>query len=148
MISQTVEYALRAIVALAFRYDEPCTNQLLAEHTQVPAPYLSKIMQSLARAKLVKSQRGLRGGFRLNCPPDQLTIWQVVDAVDPFQRIHSCPLGISSHGQKLCSLHRRLDDAMKSVEDVFRSTTIAMVLEEQPGGRPLCDKQTVEIRSA
>jgi Rrf2 family protein len=145
MFSQTVEYALRAIVALAYRHDEPSTSQQLAEFTRVPAPYLSKIMQSLVRTGIVNSQRGLRGGFRLAIAPDELTLWQVVDAVDPVKRITSCPLDIASHGARLCALHRRLDNAMGMVEDAFRDTTIAQVLAEQPHRKPLCEIQPVQI---
>ena len=102
MISQTVEYALRAIVTIAQHDGEPCTAQKIAAITKVPAPYLSKMMQGLVRAKLVASKRGLHGGFVLMTSPSELTIWDVVDAVDPFQRIHECPLGIESHEGTLC----------------------------------------------
>jgi Rrf2 family protein len=77
MISQTVEYALRAVVFLADQR-EPRTTQEIAERTKVPAPYLAKVMQSLNRANLVHSQRGLHGGFTLAKSPGQLTIWDVV----------------------------------------------------------------------
>ncbi|MCA9229993.1 MAG: Rrf2 family transcriptional regulator, partial [Planctomycetales bacterium] len=112
MISQTVEYALRAIVTIAQHEGRPCTARQISEITQVPAPYLSKLMQGLVRSSIVRSQRGLHGGFVLAQEPGTLTIWNVVDAVEPFRRIHTCPLGIDSHGAKLCSLHRRLDEAM------------------------------------
>lgn len=142
MISQTVEYALRAIVALANQYDEPCTSQRLAEKTCVPGPYLSKVMQSLVRGGVVKSQRGLRGGFRLSSPPSEMTIWDVVDAVEPIQRIKECPLGIGSHAGTLCPLHRRLDDAMAWVETSFRETTVDELLHEDPSVTPLCETQS------
>lgn len=56
MILQTVEYALRAIVTIPQREGAPCTSR---EITQVPAPYLSKMMQGMVRANLVTSKRGL-----------------------------------------------------------------------------------------
>lgn len=65
MISQTVEYALRAIVTIAQHEGKPCTAKKSAEITQVPLPYLSKLMQGLVRGKLVNSQLGLDGGFLL-----------------------------------------------------------------------------------
>ena len=48
--------------------------------------------------------------------PTELTILEVVNAVDPVQRIESCPLGIAAHGTNLCPLHRRLDLALEAVE--------------------------------
>ncbi len=74
MISQTVEYALRAIVTIAQQDGESVTSQKISKITQVPAPYLSKLMQGLVRAKLVTSKRGLHGGFVLTKEPADLTV--------------------------------------------------------------------------
>lgn len=138
MISQTAEYALRAIVYLADQ-QEPRTTQQIAQVTRVPAGYLSKVLQSLARGGLVTSQRGLHGGFRLAQSSKEVTVWQVIDAVDPLQRIRSCPLGLKSHGVNLCPMHRRLDDALAMVETAFRASTVAELLEEPTRSKPLCD---------
>ena len=143
MISQTVEYALRAIVTLAQQDGTPCTAQKISEITHVPAPYLSKMMQGLVRANLVTSKRGLNGGFVLVKSPSELTIWEVVDAVDPFKRILECPLGIGSHEGTLCPLHRRLDNAMEMVEDSFRATTVGELLSQTGGVTPLCEENKV-----
>ena len=139
MISRTTEYALRAMVALASRPDEPMVTRDLADATKVPAGYLSKVLQSLGRAGLVRSNRGLGGGFFLAQPPDEITLYTVVQAVDPIQRIRSCPLGLQAHGVKLCPLHRRLDNAMRMVEEAFRDTTLAEILAEPSRSKPLCD---------
>jgi len=139
MISQTVEYALRAIVTIAQHNGKPCTAQMISELTQVPAPYLSKVMQGLVRADLVVSKRGLHGGFVLSKEPAEMTVWEVIDAVDPIKRINECPLGITTHQGTLCPLHHRLDDAMAMVEDSFRKTTIAEVLAEPGRATPLCE---------
>ena len=143
MISQTVEYALRAIVTIAQHDGSPCTAQKISEITQVPAPYLSKMMQGLVRANLVTSKRGLHGGFVLTKSPSDLTIWEVVDAVEPFKRIRECPLSIGSHEGTLCPLHQRLDNAMGLVEASFRDTTVADVLSEPGSVTPLCEAKKV-----
>ena len=106
------------------------TAQQIAETTRVPAGYLSKVMQSLTRAGLVHSQRGLHGGFTLTRPTDELTVLDVMEAVDPIRRIRSCPLGIKGH-INLCPLHRRLDQAMARVEEALRESTIAELLVAQ-----------------
>jgi Rrf2 family protein len=137
VISQTVEYALRAIVYLADQ-GAARTNQQIAEATHVPPAYLSKVMQELGRAGLVQSQRGLHGGFTLGKDAKDLSIWEVVQAVEPIQRIRVCPLGLVSHRARLCPLHKRLDDALASIEQAFRDTTIADVLDEPTTSRPLC----------
>lgn len=138
MFSQTVEYALRAVVYLADQTEAPRTIQQIAEVTKVPPAYLSKVMQSLGRAGLVQSQRGLHGGFALARPATALTIWDVVQAVDPIHRIRECPLGLASHRTRLCPLHQRLDDALGSIEKTFKETSLAEILAEPSTSKPLC----------
>ncbi|HVK15962.1 MAG TPA: Rrf2 family transcriptional regulator [Fimbriiglobus sp.] len=139
MFSQTVEYALRAAVDLASRGGEPATTEEVARRTQVPVAYLAKILQGLAKAGIVKSQRGVGGGVALAKPPEELTILEVVNAVDPIVRIRTCPLKLSSHGTRLCPLHRRVDDALATVERAFGGTTLAEILNEPSSSVPLCE---------
>jgi len=139
VISQTTEYALRIIVYLASLEGVAATTAQIASATKVPQGYLSKIIRNLAKAGLVQSRRGLHGGSTLARPPAEMTVWDVVDVVDPIQRIRSCPLGLKSHGVSLCPLHRRLDEATASVEAAFRATTIAEVVAEPSSSRPLVE---------
>jgi Rrf2 family protein len=143
VVSQTLEYALRAVVAIAQHGGEACTAQKIAAITKVPAPYLSKLLQGLVRAGVLRSQRGLHGGFVLTKAPSTLSIWDVVDAVEPIKRIQACPLGIGAHGAALCPLHRRLDSALALVEQSFRETTIAELLGQPGSTSPLCEDKAV-----
>jgi Rrf2 family nitric oxide-sensitive transcriptional repressor len=138
LISQTVEYALRAVVHLASQERLAQTTDQIAEATRVPRAYLSKVLQSLSRAKLVHARRGLGGGMTLTKPAAKITILEVVDAVEPIQRIRTCPLELAAHGVHLCPLHRRLDNAMEMVETAFRRTTLAEILAEPNRSIPLC----------
>jgi Rrf2 family protein len=134
MFSQTTEYALRAVVYLAAQQGQARTAQQIAEVTRVPAGYMAKVMQGLTRAGLVHSQRGLHGGFTLTRPPAELTVFDVVQAVDPLQRIRGCPLDIKGH-VNLCPLHRRMDHAISLVEDALKRSTIAELLTEPSAAR-------------
>jgi len=137
MFSQTVEYALRAVVYLAGQNDARTTQQI-ATVTKVPAAYLAKVLQILSRCDLVRSQRGLHGGFALGRMPADLTIWDVVQAVEPIRRIRSCPLDLEAHKLKLCALHKKMDDALAEIERSFRETTLADILAEPDSELPLC----------
>jgi Rrf2 family transcriptional regulator, nitric oxide-sensitive transcriptional repressor len=139
MFSQTVEYALRAVVCLAQHAPEARTTEQIAAATKVPRAYLAKVLQGLARGGVVQSQRGVYGGVQLAKTPEELTILEVVNAVDPIQRIAHCPLEIASHGVRLCPLHRRVDNALALVEDAFRRSTLAELLAEPTTSVPLCD---------
>jgi Rrf2 family transcriptional regulator, nitric oxide-sensitive transcriptional repressor len=139
MFTQTVEYALRALVALAARPGEPQSNRELAELTKVPGPYLSKVLQLLTHEGLVEARRGVHGGFVLSRPAKQITILEAVNAVDGIQRIKTCPLGLKAHGKRLCPLHKKMDTALADMERAFGSTTLADVLSVPGQSVPLCD---------
>lgn len=137
MLSQTTEYALRAVVCMAEDPQTSKTAQHIAKITKVPVGYLSKILQQLARAGLARAQRGPNGGFVLSRPIDQITILDVINVIEPIQRIEQCPLGIPGHAA-LCPLHRRIDQALASVAEAFGSTTFADLLAEPSRSKPLC----------
>jgi Rrf2 family protein len=138
MISQTAEYALRAIVYLANEGGAARTGREIAKATLVPPGYLAKVMQSLSRARLVKSQRGLNGGFTLAHDPEELSALAVINAVDPIRRYPECPLGITGHGRRLCPLHHRLDEAAAMVEKAFGETSMADLLAVPRERRSVC----------
>ncbi|MGH7143282.1 MAG: RrF2 family transcriptional regulator [Planctomycetota bacterium] len=139
MISQTTEYALRAVVSLGYRPTAPMTTQQIAEMTQVPVNYLSKVLQLLVRAGILSSQRGINGGFTLVKRPADLTLWDVVNATEPIRRIECCPLAIPGHAHGLCALHKRLDQVIALIEQKYRETTIAQLLNDPDAAPPLCD---------
>jgi len=139
VISQTAEYALRAVTCLAAQYGQPQTTQQIAQGARMPVGYLSKVLQSLGKAGLVQSYRGLHGGFVLARPPEQLTLFEIVQAVEPMQRIRQCPLELKAHDHKLCPLHQRLDDAMQMVEKAFMDTTVASLLRHGGPVKPMCE---------
>lgn len=127
-----MEYALRATVYLAAQHGKPCVNHEIAAAMQVPAGYLAKVMQNLRRAGIVTSQRGLKGGFELSRPATEITILDVVNAVDPVPRIMQCPLGLKEHAHQLCPLHKQLDSAAAMVEAVFADHTIEEMVVNVP----------------
>lgn len=138
MVSQTAEYALRAVVHLGLHYPAPQTNAAIAATTQVPGGYLPKIMLALARRRLVTSRRGLGGGFVLARAPDAISVLDVLVAVDAApERITTCPLGLPGH-EKLCPLHRLMDDSVAQINRAFGETTIASLLTSTQGALPLC----------
>ncbi len=125
MFSQTVEYALRAVIHLAqHQAAGPVDSLRIAEATQVPPSYLAKILQDLARTQILVSKRGVGGGFQLALSPDELSILDVVNAVDPLQRITGCPLSLPAHCKTLCPMHARLDESLAQVEQTLKMSTI------------------------
>ena len=140
LISQTAEYALRAVVCLATNADTPMTTRELSTITKAPLNYLSKVLQGLSRAGIVRSQRGLNGGFKIEkSVKDGLSLLEIIEAVSPMPTIDKCPLNLESHGNSLCPLHKRLNKSIEMVKKEFRETTVLDLLKENAGAIPLCE---------
>lgn len=116
---------------------QPRTINSLAAQGAIPAPYLAKLLQILSKSRLVKSRRGVNGGFELARSPEEITIADVVNAVEPMQRIVKCPLGLTAH-EDLCPLHRKLDQALAMVEQAFRETTLSSLCRDGASQPPMC----------
>jgi Rrf2 family protein len=119
--------------------DRTFSTLQISQATHTPAGYLSKVLQELARAGLVVSQTGRTGGFTLTRPPQRISVLDVINAVDPIERIDRCPLDLASHVE-LCPLHRRLDNALGMVERAFAESTIGELVAEPARSKPLCDR--------
>lgn len=132
MFSSTAEYALRAAVDLAAHPGEPRTSQQVAKDSQIPAGYVSKILQDLGKAGLVTSQRGPNGGFMLARPAKEISVLEAINAVDPIQRITRCPLNLPAHSKRLCKLHQHLDDAIAKVESAMANASLAELVADGP----------------
>lgn len=139
VLSQTVEYALRAATYLAAEPKQSRTVEQIAVATHVPVAYLSKVLQQLFREQIVASRRGTGGGFTLARSPHKLHILEIVQAVDSIERITTCPLGLAAHGKRLCPLHRRLDNALAEMEKAFAASALAEILAEPTKSVPLCN---------
>jgi Rrf2 family nitric oxide-sensitive transcriptional repressor len=139
MISQTAEYALRSVVCLASYPQTALTTVQIAKITKVPGSYLSKVLQALGKARIVRSQRGLHGGFALAKPAEELSLLEVINSVDPLQHIDRCPLDLDQHGSNLCPLHKRLNDSIRMIEKAYRQSTIGDLLKESTQSKPLCE---------
>lgn len=151
MMSTTAEYALRIIIVLAEAADRDggvLTAVDVARETKVPADYAVKVLQALGRAKLVSGRRGRGGGFRLVCDPREMTLLEVVNAIDPLPRIRACPLDRSDHQKHLCPLHSEMDNIMAEMERRLKAMTIQDVIDGAPGGVLCREDKLVKVTVA
>ncbi len=132
MISKTAEYALRAVLYLALEggASRPLRAHEVAEALQVPANYLSKTLHQLARAGVLNSGRGPRGGFSLARPPGELALADILEPLDPAWLESACLLGNPRcSDQQSGPLHQRWKEVREPVRRFFSETTLADVLE-------------------
>lgn len=94
ILSRTGEYAIRAMSQLALlEPEERLPGGELAELTQIPLPYLSKVMRRMVVAGLVDSRRGHHGGFALSWTPEEISVHEILSAVgESFDATH-CVFG-------------------------------------------------------
>lgn len=107
MFSQTSEYAIRALSILARHpRDQYVLVGTLATGADLPHHYLSKILQNLVRMQILESRKGSRGGFRLARDPDNITLYEIVNAIENLGQTRRCLLGQAEcSDERACPLH-------------------------------------------
>jgi Rrf2 family protein len=128
---------------MAQRPDQPQKVREIAEGTRAAPGYLVKVLQSLTKAEILSAQRGSQGGFTLRRSAESLSVLEVINAIDPIERITTCPLGLESHGTHLCPMHKQIDEGMGAIQESFSSSTIQDLLNTPSRSRPLCNGLSV-----
>ena len=130
VISKSGVHAIRALSALAkLRDGEWAGAATVAEGIDAPRNYLGKLLQALSKAGLVKSQKGLGGGFRLARPPGSISLHDVVEPVDQLDRWSDCFLGMSQcSGKNPCVVHNEWGRIRAEYLGLLRKTTIEDLL--------------------
>jgi Rrf2 family protein len=126
-------YALRALAALpedgSFRL-----SQELAQHLDIPGPYLAKILQTLARHGLLNSIRGPRGGFRLGRPSHRISVADVVGVLDGMASTSGCLLGFRECGHDpVCPMHAAWTEVKNHLDRTMALVTIRDLQLLEPG---------------
>jgi Rrf2 family protein len=137
MLSQTADYALRAVLAIASHgTDEaPVRVTSLAEELRLPRNYLSKILHRLAHRGLLVSTRGKHGGFRMAVPAQELRLADVVEVFDSMEQRRQCLLGRPKcSDREPCVAHARWKRVSDDWLSFFRETTVAELLERESDG--------------
>ena len=143
MLSTTSEYALRMMILLTEpegnpTHQNPMTCAKLAEAGQIPQQYASKVLNQLRRAGMVKgATRQVMAAFSSGCNASTTTLLDVVNVIEPLERITECPLGRSDHSVKLCPLHSQLDSAIASLESSLAALTLRQIVDNADDS-PLC----------
>jgi Rrf2 family protein len=133
-LSDGVEWGVHSCVLLAvLPSDAALPAARLAEYHGVPSAYLAKHLQALARAGVLETVKGPRGGYRLSRPPAEITVLEVVEAIDGDEPAFRCteirrrgPSAVAAREYRTpCGIHRtftRADDAWRAE---LAATTIA-----------------------
>ena len=127
-ISAKADYAVRAAIELAASNGDPVKAERVATAQGIPLNFLENILGELRHAGIVRSQRGAEGGFRLARPPGQITIADVIRAVDgPLATVRGGPPEESSYPGAAADLPRVWIAVRKSLRAVVERVTLADV---------------------
>ena len=106
-ITQQADYAVRTVLDLALHAaEERVSSEEIAQRQSIPTPFLAKIVARLAAANLVQTQRGVNGGIRLARPAGEITLLQVIEAIDgpiTFNRCNRRPSECAR--DRTCAVH-------------------------------------------
>ena len=137
-----------AVLALTYVYGQEGSWVLaneIAAHTSIPKPYLSKIMHALHKAGLVRAKRGYRGGYAMARSAEEITLLDVVEAIEGAKWKTRCLLGAKScRGHDCCPTYRFWSAEKGRIEAELRRVTLAgrsqTCWEAQAGDPPRCAK--------
>lgn len=122
MFSQTVEYALRAMVQLAVDSSGQATTKDIAVKAKVPSAYLAKVLQSMRKGGLIHSRRGVGGGVTLAKPANKISLLDIIDAVEPLKRTPAKKVATAAQLQK------SMDKAVDQLRSTFAGESLADML--------------------
>ena len=112
---------------MAVREDEVYTTARLAERSAVPEPTAAKILKLLARAAILTSQRGSNGGYELARPAAEISVAEIIVALDGPIALAACVEGSSDHCgvEQLCSMRGNWNRVNRAIRDALEDITLA-----------------------
>lgn len=129
MLSNTCKYAIRAVIYLA--HEEDLTKKIgikkISEDLKIPTPFLGKILQILAKNKILASTKGPNGGFSLGRPAEKISLMDIVDIIDGDESFNACIIGLSSCTveETNCPIHDKYAPIREQAKQLFIHQSIA-----------------------
>ena len=131
MLSSSCRYGIRAVIYLA---SQPSTNgktgiKQISKDLNLPSPFLAKILQQLAKQKILSSSKGPHGGFSLLKDPRKITLIDIVNTIDGYDTFTDCIMhngsceGVEKEGKR-CPLHQDYEKSRRELIKLFSNRTI------------------------
>jgi len=132
LITKASEYAILSLIVLS-KVDRPMGSESLAKQLSIPKSFLAKILQSLAKAGILKSFKGINGGFALACGTKDINMLNVMSAVEgKSPAVFECSPSESdcpSDKADICSIWPFLNKLQVKIDDFLAELTLADILE-------------------
>ncbi len=133
-ITRQSEYAIKMVLELSIHYGENVSAKTISRRQDIPEFFLKKTTQVLARAGIVQSQRGAKGGVKLLIPPEKITIADVIEAIEGKIALNVCLAnGYECPNKNFCRVRNILSRAQEGLMKELRKDTFADLLKKVSG---------------
>ncbi len=132
LFSRQCEYALQAVLYLALKPQDKLTSiRELTEKLEIPYHFVSKILQDLTKKGLLISHKGPAGGFGLKKSANEITILQIIEAIDGLSFMNNCVLGFPEcSNDKPCAVHKKWGEIREVIHQMLASNSILKMAED------------------
>ncbi|MCI0486345.1 MAG: Rrf2 family transcriptional regulator [Blastocatellia bacterium] len=129
LLAKATGYGIRALAYLASQpKNRLCGLQEIASHEHIPPDFLRKILGELRRHRLLRSVKGIHGGYELVREPQTITLWEVFNILEPDPHLETCLLGHDiCTTERGCALREDWDRLRREVTDFLKNKTIAQI---------------------
>jgi len=137
ILSKSCKYAVRAVLFLSMNSNSKkvFSSKEIAHTLRIPAPFLAKTLQQLAKKKLISTKRGRNGGFYLTEENKSKSILSIVYSIDEIDKFEECELGLPECGDiEPCPIHPMISAIKETLIEELSSKTIDNLAEEVKKG--------------
>ncbi len=131
MLSNTCKYGIRSVIYLAVnaKDNEKLGIKKISKDLNLPAPFLGKILQNLAKNKILNSTKGPNGGFTLAIKPEKISLYDIVKIIDGVEVFYECLIGMKvcknqKKGDVNCPFYSKSHEVRTNLLKIFKEQTI------------------------
>ena len=137
MFSTSCHYGLQAMIYIALHSTDDKRIDLgqIAKKQEIPKHFLSKILQMLVKNGLLESMKGPTGGFSLSRPAKDITLIEVIDAIDGLDVFTQCGIGFKKCDDKQpCPIHNEYKQVRSNIRELFENKSLLELTEDIKSG--------------
>ncbi|HEY8889027.1 MAG TPA: Rrf2 family transcriptional regulator [Clostridium sp.] len=134
-ITQEADYGIRVVVYLCkLGYGEKVESKVISEKEGVPLRFLLKLLRKLIKADILRSYRGVKGGYAINKLPEQINLKDVIEAIDGPICVNRCviePDFCNMNRSSVCVVHRAMTKVQKKLNSELESINFKQLVDGQ-----------------
>lgn len=147
MISKGCTYGIQVTVYLAARAGNHVPVRMISDELGVPHSFLAKVVSMLARAGILDTMRGPTGGVSLARGSDEISVREIIAAIDGTQLFTECVLGLPGCGhEQPCPFHHQWGGIRDGLESTFEAIAVCDLIQSHPTGLPLAGSAMMNAR--